>query len=271
MEGVKCSIKVIEKSLENAWATIEDVQEDFKTHKDSKKTHQEMLDCQSREIKLLKEELAKSQAETAPLKTSQQRTQESLVTLEDYARRENLRFMNIPEEADENCSDKVYDIIENELKINPQDIRFHAVHRVGKPPSRNSENNTSPRPRSIIARFAVREDRDAVFAIKNRLKHSQCYKDVYITMDCARVIQEERKTLIQAMYVAKERGCDARKLLIEPSTSTKKLSMLPTFHTIFVPPPLNFHQQKIMVASVQPSTWNPLWLFPDTDQGFIVV
>ena len=71
--------------------------------------------------------------------------------------------MNIPEEADENCSDIVYNIIENELKINPQDIRFHAVHRVGKSPSRNSEKNTSPRPRSIIARFAVREDRDAVF------------------------------------------------------------------------------------------------------------
>ena len=46
-----------------------------------------MLDRQSREIKLLKEELAKSQAETALLKTSQQRTQESLVALEDYTRR----------------------------------------------------------------------------------------------------------------------------------------------------------------------------------------
>ena len=145
MKGVKCTIKEIEKSLENAWATIEDVQEDFKTHKDSKRTHQEMLERQSREIKLLKEELAKSQAETALLKTSQQRTQESLVALEDYTRRENLRFMNIPEEADENCSDIVYNIIENELKIDPQDIRFHAVHRVGKPPSRNSDNNTSPR------------------------------------------------------------------------------------------------------------------------------
>ena len=141
MEGVKCTIKEIEKSLENAWATIEDVQEDFKIHNDSKRTHQEMLDRQSREIKLLKEELAKSQAETALLKTSQQRTQEILVALEYYTRRENLRFMNIPEEADEKCSNIVYNIIENELKIDPQDIRFHAVHRVGKPPSRNSDNN----------------------------------------------------------------------------------------------------------------------------------
>ena len=150
MEGVKCSIKEMEKSLENAWATIEDVQEDFKTHKDSKRTHQEMLDCQSWEIKLLEEELAKSQAKTALLKTSEQRTQESLVNLEDYTRRENLRFMNIPEEADENCSDIVYNIIENELKINPQDIRSHAVYRVGKLPLRNSDNNSSLRPRPSL-------------------------------------------------------------------------------------------------------------------------
>ena len=34
MERVKCTIKEIEKSLENALATMEDVQEDFKTHKD---------------------------------------------------------------------------------------------------------------------------------------------------------------------------------------------------------------------------------------------
>ena len=69
MEGVKCTIKEIEKSLENAWATIDDVQKGFKTHKDSKRTHQDMLDSQSREIKLLKEEIAKSQAETAQMLT----------------------------------------------------------------------------------------------------------------------------------------------------------------------------------------------------------
>ena len=56
----------------------------------------------------------------------------------------------------------------------------------------------------------MREDRDAVFAVKNRLKHSQRYKDAYITKDYTRAIQEERETLTQAMYVAKERGCDAK-------------------------------------------------------------
>ena len=56
---------------------------------------------------------------------------------------------NIPEEADENCSDIVYNVIENELKINPQDIRFHAVHRVGKLPLRSNDNSW-PRPRASL-------------------------------------------------------------------------------------------------------------------------
>lgn len=65
-------------------------------------------------------------------------------------------------------------------------------------------------PCSIIARFVVREDRDKVFAVKNHLKRSQRYKDVYVTKNYATVIQEERKTMIQAMYTAKERGCDVK-------------------------------------------------------------
>ena len=130
-------------------------------------------------------------------------TQESLIALENYTRRENLRFMNIPECVGENCQDIIYDIMENDLKINTDEIRFHAVHRIGKPPG----NDTTPtRPRPIIARFVVREDRDAVFSVKNRLKSSIKYKEAYITQDFARAIQKERKTLIQAMFAAKLAG-----------------------------------------------------------------
>ena len=57
--------------------------------------------------------------------------------------------MNIPERQGENCCDIVNDIIGNELKIRTQDIRFHAVHRVGKPAAKNDDNSTRPMP--IIA------------------------------------------------------------------------------------------------------------------------
>lgn len=100
--------------------------------------------------------------------------------------------MNIPESRGENCQDIIYDVKENALKINVEEIRFHAVHRVGK-----LQNNgaSPPRPRPIIARFAVRKDRDAVFNVKNRLKSSARYGEAYITQDFAREFRKKGKPL----------------------------------------------------------------------------
>ena len=74
-------------------------------------------------------------------------------------------------------------------------------------------------PRPIIAKFVVREDRDTVFSVKNGLKSSYRYSGAYTTQDFAHAIQQERKTLIQAMFAAKKKGRDAkvinRKLFID--------------------------------------------------------
>ena len=161
------------------------------------------MDEQSAEIKSLKADLEKLQAKNEKLKPALKEAQENLVALENYTRRENLRFMNIPESRGENCQNIIYDVLENDLKMNIQHIRFHAVHRVGKPQSNGA---TPARPRPIIARFAVREDRDAVFNVKNRIKSSARHSEAYITQDFAREIQKERKTLIQSMFAAKQAG-----------------------------------------------------------------
>ena len=72
------------------------------------------------------------QAEIENLKTRLLEEQEKIITLKNYSRRKNLRFMNVPEHNDENCMDVVDDIIENDININVEDIHVLAVHRVGK-------------------------------------------------------------------------------------------------------------------------------------------
>ena len=218
LDGVKKSLRDVEKSIEAAWDSINDIQEEIKTHNDYKKTCQQSLDSHRQELDLLKVNLKKvdsQQAEIENLKTRLLEEQEKIIALENYSRRENLRFMNVPERKDENCMDVVYNIIENDMNINVEDIHFHAVHRVGKPRSEDASKST---PRPIIARFLSREDRDAVFRARNRLKDSARAKDVYITQDYAKAIQQERKVLIKAMFQAKERGLSAkvidRKLII---------------------------------------------------------
>ena len=207
LNGVKVTIKELEKSLNNAWAFIEDIQSEAKALKDSKSSQQQMLEEQAAQIKTLEANLTNLVTEINYLRPTLTETQQNLTALENYTRRDNLRFMNIPESRGEDCQDIIYDLIENDLKINAEDIRFHAMHCVGK--STGHEANAA-RPRPIIARFVVREDRDAVLAVKNRLKSSKRYHDAYITQDFARAIQKERKTLIQAMFVAKKAGREAK-------------------------------------------------------------
>ena len=212
IEGVKSTMREMEKSLNAAWDAIGDIQEESKASCDSRKKLQTDVDCQKGEILQLTKkqtQLDDHRAEIESLKTKLAEEQEKVISLESYSRRENLRFMNIPEEPYENCIDIIYDIIENELNINTDNMQFQAVHRVGKARSASSDD-TRASPRPIIVRFLLREDRDKVLNAKNKLKNSKNYKDIYITQDYARAIQMERKSLIKAMFKARERGLNAK-------------------------------------------------------------
>ena len=57
IDGAKESIKDIEKSRENTWTAIEDVQQESKAYKDAKRSHQEMLDKQTNLIQQLQAEV----------------------------------------------------------------------------------------------------------------------------------------------------------------------------------------------------------------------
>ena len=131
---------------------------------------------------------------------------ENIIELEDYTRRKNLKFHNIPEsnlEGDTQSAEQVIlDILEKELQIDTTDIRFQAVHRIGK--GKESSN------RPIIALFVCREDRDRVFSRKQALKDSRWYRDAYVTANYAMAIQEEGRKLVEAMVKANEQGLQAK-------------------------------------------------------------
>ena len=98
--------------------------------------------------------------------------------------------MNVPEQEGENCANIIYDIIENELNMDVENLQFHAIHRVGK--RRSSDETSKAYPRPIIARFLCREDRDLVLKAKGRLRNSSQYENVYITQDYAKRERKEK-------------------------------------------------------------------------------
>ena len=174
LDAVKLSIKDIEKSLTYTRSKVEDLKEHFET-----------------EAKELSKEVDTLNKKIADLEDRLKQEVENNIALERYTRRENLRVINIEEKEHEDCKAVVYNILEKELSVDTSNIRFHAVHRVGK--------KIHGRRRPIIVRFVCREDRDKVWSVRGKIKKSMIHTDAYITQDYARAIQEERKVLIKSM------------------------------------------------------------------------
>ncbi|XP_067030636.1 uncharacterized protein [Acropora muricata] len=121
IETVKHDVKNLEKSVEEVWATVSFLKEEVKALIDTK-------NAQEKELEGLRSLLIKTKVE---LKEEREKISE----LEDYTRRENLKFHNIPEsnlEGDTQSTERVIlDILEKELQIDTTDIRFQAVPRIG--------------------------------------------------------------------------------------------------------------------------------------------
>ena len=201
LDKLNGKFKKLEKGIDEVWATIEDMKEESAALKAVKI-------LQENETQLLKQELEKTNRELSNTHAELKEEREKIIELEDYTRRENLKFNNIPEssEAGFNLTPKeiVCDILQKEMQIDTSKIRFQAVHRIGK----RKVNKSRP----IIARFVCREDRDLVFSRKKALQESRRFKDAYITADYAKAIQMERRKLIKlkAMYKARDKGDEAK-------------------------------------------------------------
>ena len=204
IKGIKSTLTEVEKSLESVWNVIADLQAESKSHADFKKTYQSSLDNVESELAMASSKNAKLETEINALKVRFLEEQKKVIALENYSRRENLRFMNVPEQEGENCANFIYDIIENGLNMDVENLQFHAILRVGK--RRSSDETSKAYPRPIIAQFLCREDRDLVLKAKGWLRNSSQYKNVYITQDYAKAIQMERKVLIKAMFLARKKG-----------------------------------------------------------------
>ena len=189
IDGIKRTIKDIEKSLESTQEEVEVVKEDVKkvTEDLSKSTNT----LNEKIVKL--EQFSKSpevtealNAKIAELETQLKQQIEDNIRLEQYTRRENLRFNNILETEDEDCKSVIQNIIQ-QMEIDSSTIRYHAVHRVGK--------KLEGRHRPIIVRFVSREDRELVWSKRGKIKQIHQLEEAYITEDYARAIQKERQIL----------------------------------------------------------------------------
>ena len=117
---------------------------------------------------------------------------------EVYNRRENLRFLGLPEvlSAEEVASEVIYQFLERELEIEgARDIEFQRVHRIGKKKTGVS--------RPIIARFLGFPDRERIFRRAFEVRDDT---EVRVFTDLPKEIQERRKRQWPKLKKAREEG-----------------------------------------------------------------
>lgn len=200
IQALKTELSEVTKSLNAVWDEVQSL-------KQKNKDMQDQCDAAARENSKLNEEIS----------TLKNR----VIKLEDYSRRENLRFYNIPEnpgESSEECSRKVMDVL-SELGADLENISFHAIHRTGKPDTSASSNNAvsngvltesreralrPPRPRPILVRFVSRMDSDWAWENRKKLMNSSRFSSVFIDKDLSAESAKQRGKLRAALRKAKE-------------------------------------------------------------------
>lgn len=121
------------------------------------------------------------------------------VQLENYSRRDNILFHNVPEnETDssdqyEACVAYIHRLLKDIGLRDPETLPIVACHRLGR------RNTRMRKPRPIIVRFLSRRDRDTVFA-----KRSACKNEVKMSADFAAPTQARRRQLIPILVKAKK-------------------------------------------------------------------
>lgn len=121
------------------------------------------------ELEDLRTQLKAKDEEIDSLKSELRHAQDKDDELEQYTRRNSLRITGIPEERNEDCYDKVLQLANTNLQLNPpltlSDI--DRTHRVGR--------GRSGRPRALLVKFATYRQRHRVMHARKLLNRTQFY------------------------------------------------------------------------------------------------
>ena len=120
-----------------------------------------------------------------------------IIYQELYNRRENLRFLGVPESManEEDTKEVIYQLLERELNIEEvREIEFQRIHRIGK-----KSNDIRP----IIARFLRFQDREYIL---KRAKDMSSSLDFKVLVDLLKEIRDRRKAQWPKLKKARDEG-----------------------------------------------------------------
>ena len=174
-------------------------------------------------VEYLENNLATLKSENVTLSSHMKLQQEKCLKLEAQSRRENLVLDGIAESTPDDCLSKVKHIFTNIMKVqNVNEIKIERCHRLGP----RLPNMTRPRP--VIFKFNWFEDRQRVWASRQKLKGT----NYWISEDFPQEIRDRRRVLQPIAKKARDDGMTAslsidRLLINHKSYTTDNLHTLP--------------------------------------------
>ena len=184
MKKLNEEIQEVKRSLDIAWLEIEDSKSNMAKA--------------SEDIVIMK-------AKISSLKDQHKVEREKNVKSEQYTRHENLRLLNV-QETEEEDTEQLFTQILTKMRVEVQNMNFHAIHRVGplKDQAKYRRHDKPPSPRHIFERFVFRKDRDLVWQSRGKIKDTENYKEAFFVPDLTKEHAQDGYILRQALKKAKE-------------------------------------------------------------------
>ena len=211
MEDVTKQLKLILCKLDGLETKLETVIETVSNLKTTVNKLENVVDKVQGDAKILRDDINAMDkgvsflnSEVQELRSKERVHLERIKGLEDqimyqelYNRRENLRFLGVPESMadEEDTKVVIYQLLERELSIEEvRKIEFQRIHRIGK-----KSNEIRP----IIACFLRFQDREYVFKRAKEMSRSLDFK---VLVDLPKEIRDRRKAQWPKLKKDREEG-----------------------------------------------------------------
>ena len=198
-ETVVTTVNTLTFAVEDLKKTVDKVQSEMVAVESKTTELRKDVDQMDNSLSFLNKEVQELRSKENNYKLEIKSLESKILYQEVYNRRENLRFLNLPEASDEGNEDTkevVYRFLERELKM--EDVRrieFQRIHRIGKKSSRYT--------RPVIARFLRFQDRELVF---NAARGMRDLLEVKVLADLPKEVRERRKNQWPKLRQARAEG-----------------------------------------------------------------
>ncbi|XP_072172018.1 uncharacterized protein [Diadema setosum] len=154
------------------------------------KVTQDVYEALTHDLSNIKLEQERMSENIKGITKEMEKLRENLDDLEQYGRRESLRFFGVPEKQSEDTDSVIRDVVQQHLNILLNEKNIARSHRITPKPG-NSSHGRGPKP--IIVRFTTYNIRRNVYEAKSKLKGSNIFIHEDLTPFKRDLINKARK------------------------------------------------------------------------------